>query len=315
MTEAIITLIHENNVMKKMPLHVLFALVSFPMLSCAASFDCSKAGLLVEKLICTDANVSNLDEELAMTYKAASDTAVDKNLLKTQQRDWLKQKRNKCGDVDCLVKTYQARIDELSLSKSASVSPSSLSPTQETWVLKSGGEYKICNLIFDLVANKYKGKELLHSAQPLSIIKGVTFPNWEEISQEDNIKIVNPNLLTDPKAISIRKESSKKYPNRKYYRARVNYDNYGDDEYILQSNLGDPEREYAPAYSILIDKNTLYPSADQNNYGRLFLYEGRTHILWADPSSFFAVRIPQHLDDDRLVFSLSTYCRIELVKH
>ncbi len=77
--------------MKKFHLFTLL-LVAYAQLSCAASFDCNKAGTPTEKLICSDKNVSALDTQLGKIYKAASETAPDKDALKIQQRDWLKKK-------------------------------------------------------------------------------------------------------------------------------------------------------------------------------------------------------------------------------
>ncbi|MES2826479.1 MAG: lysozyme inhibitor LprI family protein [Pseudomonadota bacterium] len=99
--------------MKKIHLFTLL-LATCAQLSCAASFDCAKASTATEKLICSDAKISALDEQLNAAYKAAIETATDKDAFKAQQRDWLKQKRNVCEDVDCLAKTYQSRITTLS---------------------------------------------------------------------------------------------------------------------------------------------------------------------------------------------------------
>ncbi|MGL1932213.1 MAG: lysozyme inhibitor LprI family protein [Desulfotalea sp.] len=79
----------------------------------AASFDCTKAGTRIEKLICSDAEISMLDTELGKAYKQARKETSDLNQLKVEQRKWISKVRNKCPDSICLVETYKKRIPEL----------------------------------------------------------------------------------------------------------------------------------------------------------------------------------------------------------
>lgn len=73
----------------------------------AASFDCQKASTLVEKTICNSADLSQLDTQLAESYRIV---AADQ---KTRQREWLRE-RNQCGaDSNCLKAKYKERIVEL----------------------------------------------------------------------------------------------------------------------------------------------------------------------------------------------------------
>jgi len=81
----------------------------------AASFDCAKAKSAVEKMICADAELSRLDEEMAMLYKQA----LQKNekyaaAIRQEQKDWLKHMRNVCADVDCVRQAYLSRYVSLS---------------------------------------------------------------------------------------------------------------------------------------------------------------------------------------------------------
>lgn len=80
----------------------------------AASFDCTKAAAKVEKLICADPAVSELDSSLANEYKAAQMRDGAPAALKTAQLAWLKSKRNTCADIACLHSVYEARLAELS---------------------------------------------------------------------------------------------------------------------------------------------------------------------------------------------------------
>lgn len=75
----------------------------------AASFDCAKAQSKVEKMICADAGLSRLDEELAKTYGEVLKKTPDEALLKKQQRGWLKA-RKQCRDISCLSDHYRGRL-------------------------------------------------------------------------------------------------------------------------------------------------------------------------------------------------------------
>ena len=81
----------------------------------AAGFDCSKAGTAIEKAICADPKLSELDEYLGRYYAVALDTLPDAaTCLKADQRDWVKSKRNPCGTKnECLTKTYLDRLGTL----------------------------------------------------------------------------------------------------------------------------------------------------------------------------------------------------------
>ncbi len=80
----------------------------------AASFDCARAESPVERLICSDPQVSKLDERLDKAYRAAQATGMwRRSELGRDQSDWLKNVRGKCSDAPCLVRAYQARIEEL----------------------------------------------------------------------------------------------------------------------------------------------------------------------------------------------------------
>jgi uncharacterized protein len=78
----------------------------------AASFDCGKATSRVERLICADRELSELDDVLATAYKAQLAESPAPEDLRREQRHWLK-KRDVCPDSDCVRRTYQRRLDDL----------------------------------------------------------------------------------------------------------------------------------------------------------------------------------------------------------
>ena len=75
----------------------------------AAGFDCNLASTKVEKQICANPEISNLDYELNKVYKAVSSF----DGVKQGQRDWVKNVRNQTPNDSIMVIVYKQRIDEL----------------------------------------------------------------------------------------------------------------------------------------------------------------------------------------------------------
>src|SRR5690349_14456577 len=86
----------------------LAAVVSSP--AGAQSFDCRKATTAVEKMICADADLSKLDDQMARAFTDARRN-VGVNVI--EQGAWLKNVRNRCANVGCLKDAYQGRIAQL----------------------------------------------------------------------------------------------------------------------------------------------------------------------------------------------------------
>jgi|GEM_PF-142423 len=82
----------------------------------AASFDCNKATTETEIAICSDPELSALDEGLHIAYRDILVSNLDSaaETAKSEQRNWIME-RNICGlDVSCLVDKYKKRHIELS---------------------------------------------------------------------------------------------------------------------------------------------------------------------------------------------------------
>lgn len=78
----------------------------------AASFDCANAGAKVEKLICADAELSRLDEELNTVYKTALQDEKQAEATRQTQKQWMKE-RNGCSDAACVKRAYETRLSLL----------------------------------------------------------------------------------------------------------------------------------------------------------------------------------------------------------
>lgn len=98
----------------KLLIALFFLTLQIPT-SIAASFDCTKAGTQVEKLICSTAVLGELDVALSTNYKniRASNIgdSAGADLLQTQ-REWMRQ-RNTCSSADCIERIYRKRLDEI----------------------------------------------------------------------------------------------------------------------------------------------------------------------------------------------------------
>lgn len=79
----------------------------------AASFDCQKANTRIENLICTDTELSTLDEELSNAYREALTKGINKSSVQQWQKKWLFFTRDSCADIACLKTVYTSQVSEL----------------------------------------------------------------------------------------------------------------------------------------------------------------------------------------------------------
>ena len=92
---------------------VLLATVLAPAMSMGASFDCARAASPVERSICADKVVSELDDHMGRYYAGAQLALKESaSCLQADQRDWL-GRRNQCADRNCLENAYLDRLAEL----------------------------------------------------------------------------------------------------------------------------------------------------------------------------------------------------------
>ena len=178
----------------------------------AASFDCAKASSEVEKLICSDAELSKLDESLSKAYlQALKRTDIKKQTIESQ-RQWLKNERNACRNAECVKKAYEIRIKELGLSssfgfvflrpadRSASSSEAPLEPSKpqagvRRKLLKKGPKEKPRSFLengktaFELDFESFE-KEKDFSDEPFAFSSNEAKELWTFlVSKEPNLKI------------------------------------------------------------------------------------------------------------------------------
>jgi len=76
----------------------------------ASGMDCTKAVSVVEKAICAQKPLYELDAQMGAAYRKLMKAAPAQTEVKKTQRQWLKE-RDRCGeDVSCLSQRYQDRL-------------------------------------------------------------------------------------------------------------------------------------------------------------------------------------------------------------
>lgn len=88
------------------------SLILIPHFSYSASFDCNLAKTNIENIICSEPEVSRLDEKLSSIYSHAMDKLKNTKDLKKDQLNWMKE-RDMCETKDCIIHAYTHRVDAI----------------------------------------------------------------------------------------------------------------------------------------------------------------------------------------------------------
>ncbi len=92
-----------------MPRVILLALLAFPGLVSATSFDCAKAASLPEMMICNDPELSKLDDELGVIQQRVKSKAPDLKAFNQQTQAAWKWREAYCQTRECLMTWYAQR--------------------------------------------------------------------------------------------------------------------------------------------------------------------------------------------------------------
>ena len=102
---------------------LLTCFTCLPLFAHAASFNCEKAGTPIEKSICANEVLDELDSQLGQLYGELKGSLSSSKVeaLTKQQHDWLKKRDTSCEayEIDCLRDLYEQRIADLSHSSSS----------------------------------------------------------------------------------------------------------------------------------------------------------------------------------------------------
>ncbi|HKB58474.1 MAG TPA: hypothetical protein VKC56_00365 [Gallionellaceae bacterium] len=90
---------------------VVLALTVLPMATPAnaASFDCAGARTATEKMICSDQELSRLDDALSQEFQQTIRQSQAKDAVRKDQETWRKV-RDTCADAACIRLAYEARL-------------------------------------------------------------------------------------------------------------------------------------------------------------------------------------------------------------
>jgi uncharacterized protein YecT (DUF1311 family) len=77
------------------------------------SFDCAKAGTAAEQLICANRELAEADLKLAQLYRQSLASTADKESFRRTQNEWRLRQRDACAEANCMLRAYQARIQQL----------------------------------------------------------------------------------------------------------------------------------------------------------------------------------------------------------
>lgn len=189
-------------------------LFGIPVPSQGASFDCAQAKSFAEKSICSDPELSKLDDNLAVRYREVLNKNRDQKSVRTDQREWLRE-RNTCSSTSCLSKTYKLRIDQLQKilmnaednkiavtvqdgkkSKMRIYKPHpedcyvQLKPTGNEQPYIRGGDYPVCRVVLKNF-NKFCNELPPYNRRKLHpTIIGLEEPSWKPLVPKNNMDIV-----------------------------------------------------------------------------------------------------------------------------
>jgi len=134
---------------------VSIALVIMHTTGFAGGFNCAKARTGTEHMICSDSELSSLDDVLNRTYQQVSARMNPAKNLVNDQRKWIIEERNMCRDLKCLNKAYRARIAYLEnyVSSKSNVCLFSESSLEGYWQGNGAGDFE--EMKFEVSEGKY----------------------------------------------------------------------------------------------------------------------------------------------------------------
>ncbi|MDR0234544.1 MAG: hypothetical protein LBI31_07085 [Zoogloeaceae bacterium] len=164
----------------------VFLLVANVPESQAASFDCAKATAAVEKLICSDAELSKLDEEIQPLYRRAQERTADPAGFKMEEKRWLKR-RDACKDAGCVSQAYRARLTAL---RSLLAAPKPCFRLLERkWPEVASGHYPVCVDVLKSM-NALCGDIPLCEWKVSPSVPSLSLPQWEELDPKEHLKLI-----------------------------------------------------------------------------------------------------------------------------
>lgn len=291
----------------------------------AASFDCAKAASKVEKMICNHDVLSDLDEQLSITYKAAVESSLDRNAFREAQLIWLKE-RNGCEAAACLENMYRSRINDLAEGRSNVVDANrSLvsSPTQSRYQLINGAQYEVCRVFNDYLNSTYyeEGDCFVGQYPPDKRLSSPTFrPADVEQFRSQYVEFLRKDKTFEEKTRLSRIDNILIDRGQvRFWKFEADLDNDHRTEFFVMTELLTESNAKKNRCASLSSKNIFPVEGDKFSKkwgGRLessipFIFDGRTFIAYGGSSLGFSIAEPfpndgKHISPD--VFAKTFVC-------
>lgn len=210
-----------------------------------ASFDCGKASTKVERLICDNPYISELDDKLSAAYKAALKNKQQATAIRAVQRDWL-EVRDECDTALCLLSSYEDRLKALGVSN---IYPDRTEKpherqryfiTHESEYIEDESESRpFCRALLDaLIKTKPSAAHRTCTAEALFKLPGVSDPKWEKLdfSKHEELakKILTVSEVGSDEYFRKKKMMPERYPTpEKQQRYLVNIKQQGAELFMM----------------------------------------------------------------------------------
>lgn len=205
----------------------------------AASFDCAKASTAVEKMICADAELSRLDEEMQTVHSQAYQYTADPVGFRAEQRQWLKT-RDTCKDADCVAQAYRPRLGVL---RSLLQAPKPcFRLLKRKWPEVASGHYPVC---VDLLKsmNTLCGDLPLCEWKVSPSVPSLSLPRWEELNPKEHLKLIQ-HMFQTPRTFNSPEKQWTPIPpeplrnihegKARLWRTWIDADRDGQQEYVVR---------------------------------------------------------------------------------
>jgi len=165
----------------------------------AASFDCTRARLYVERAICASPALSAIDARMAAAFQAALRTANAPDELRREQQRWLDERRNLCQEDACVQRAYSERLLELQRHAEAQRAERQSCallggklPTDFT--VLAAGEYAGRDLPFQIDESGHRATQMdvvvNHPSKPVALMLGAYEPTVWNVRWTPNSRVV-----------------------------------------------------------------------------------------------------------------------------
>jgi uncharacterized protein len=79
----------------------------------AAVIDCSKPKSKIDWMLCSNERAALEEQRMALAFRGAMNRTNDRRALVQEQKEWNDKVRDACNEIDCLLKVYRERSQEL----------------------------------------------------------------------------------------------------------------------------------------------------------------------------------------------------------